>query len=79
MKVMKSVDILLDTIDKVKAFTTLANEKDFDIDLTSGRYIVDAKSIMGIFSLDLSKPVTCEVEDPNAQQFFEEIKSYIAE
>ena len=79
MKAMKSVDILLDTIDKVKDFTSLANQKDFDIDLTSEKYVVDGKSIMGIFSLKLEKPISCKVEEPYAEQFFEEIKPYIVQ
>ena len=42
-------------------FVNIVNKYEFDVDLTSGRYVVDAKSIMGIFSLDLSKPVNVEI------------------
>ena len=58
---MKTVDISLNSIDKVKNFVNLINRFDYDFDLVSGRYIIDAKSIMGIFSLDLSKPIALNI------------------
>ena len=54
---MKVVKISLNSIDKVKAFVNEVTKFDTDFDLVSGRYVIDAKSIMGIFSLDLSKPI----------------------
>ena len=54
---MKTVQICLNSIDKVKAFVNEITKFDTDFDLVSGRYVIDAKSIMGIFSLDLSKPI----------------------
>ena len=54
---MKTVQISLNSIDKVKSFVNEITKFDYDFDLVSGRYVIDAKSIMGIFSLDLSKPV----------------------
>ena len=54
---MTSVTISLNSIEKVKQFVNLISKYDGDFDLTSGRYVIDAKSIMGIFSLDLSKPL----------------------
>ena len=54
---MKSVVIKLDTINDVKNFVNTVSKYDFDVDLVSGRYAVDAKSIMGMFSLDLAKPI----------------------
>ena len=76
---MKSVEILLSSINDIKAFVNIVCKYSFDVDLTSGRYVVDAKSIMGIFSLDLSKPIKVDVhsEDAEAHAFLEEIKSYI--
>lgn len=53
---MKTVTINLGSIDKVKSFVNDITKFDSDFDLVSGRYVIDAKSIMGIFSLDLSKP-----------------------
>lgn len=54
---MKTIKICLNSIDKVKAFVNDITKFDTDFDLVSGRYVIDAKSIMGIFSLDLSKPI----------------------
>lgn len=74
---MKTFNILLKSINDVKDFVNIVNKYDFDVDLTSGRYIVDAKSIMGIFSLDLSKPIKVEVHNDNADVFVNEIKGII--
>ena len=60
---MKTVKICLNSIDKVKAFVNDITKFDSDFDLVSGRYVIDAKSIMGIFSLDLSKPLQLEFAD----------------
>ena len=49
------------------------------MDLVSGRYAIDAKSIMGIFSLDLSKPIQMNVHADNCEQFLETIKPYLAD
>ena len=58
---MKTLVIKLDTINDVKNFVNIVSKYDFDMDLMSGRYAVDAKSIMGIFSLDLAKPIKMEI------------------
>ena len=58
---MKSVQISLNSIDKVKSFVNEITKFDNDFDLVSGRYVIDAKSIMGIFSLDLSKPIELNI------------------
>lgn len=63
---MKTVNISLNSIDKVKAFVNEISKFDFDFDLISGRYVIDAKSIMGIFSLDLSKPIQLNIHDEDA-------------
>ncbi len=65
---MKKVNISINTIDKVKSFVNIVSKYDADFDLKSGRYVVDAKSIMGIFSLDLSQPIelTIHAEDGDA-------------
>ena len=74
---MKSFNISLKSITDVKDFVNIVNKYDFDIDLTSGRYVVDAKSIMGIFSLDLSKPIKVDVHADECDQFYNDIKNYI--
>lgn len=58
---MKTVNISLNSIDKVKSFVNEISKFDAEFDLVSGRYVIDAKSIMGIFSLDLSKPIALNV------------------
>lgn len=76
---MKSTVIKLDTINDVKNFVNTVSKYDFDVDLVSGRYAVDAKSIMGIFSLDLAKPIKVEIYSDNCQQFLDEIKGFVQE
>ena len=58
---MKTVTINLGSIDKVKSFVNDITKFDSDFDLVSGRYVIDAKSIMGAFSLDLSKPIDLNI------------------
>lgn len=74
---MKKVTIMLSTINDVKGFVNTVSRYDFDVDLISGRYAVDAKSIMGIFSLDLSNPIDMEIHDDNCGDFLKEIESFI--
>ena len=76
---MQSVTIMLNTVTDVKTFVNVVSKYDFDVDLVSGRYAIDGKSIMGIFSLDLSKPIRVEVRSDVASAFFEEIKPFIKE
>jgi len=76
---MKTVSISLNSIDKVKAFVNDISKYDFDFDLVSGRYVIDAKSIMGIFSLDLSKPINLNVhaEENNLDEVLKVLAPYI--
>jgi phosphotransferase system HPr-like phosphotransfer protein len=74
---MKTFNILLNSINDVKNLVNIVNKYDFDIDLTSGRYVVDAKSIMGIFSLDLSKPIKVEIHSEDADALVNELAPYI--
>ena len=62
---MVTVKISLNSIDKVKSFVNEITKYDYDFDLVSGRYVIDAKSIMGIFSLDLSKPIDLNIHAEN--------------
>lgn len=70
--------ILLNNIDSVNKFVSKMAEKDFEVDLTLGKYLVNAKSIMGILSLDLTQPVTVKA-DTDDQTFLNEIAEYIPE
>lgn len=76
---MKTFNIALKSINDVKDFVNISNKYYFDIDLISGRYVVDAKSIMGIFSLDLSKPIKVEAYTDDYETFYEELKDLIVE
>lgn len=76
---MKEINIKFDTINDVKIFVNCVSKYDFDVDLISGRYAVDAKSIMGIFSLDLSKVLTMRIHCEDCSAFLDEIKNFIAE
>ena len=74
---MKTVKISLNSIDKVKAFVNDITKFDYDFDLVSGRYVIDAKSIMGIFSLDLSKPINLNIHaEDNVDAVLDVIKAY---
>lgn len=76
---MKTFNLSLNSITDVKDFVNTVSKYDFDVDLTSGRYVVDAKSIMGIFSLNLSKPIKAEVHSDDCEKFLAEIKHLIIE
>lgn len=78
---MKTVSISLNSIDKVKAFVNDISKYDFDFDLVFGRYVIDAKSIMGIFSLDLSKPINLNVhaEGSSLDEVLKVLAPYIIE
>ncbi len=76
---MKTVMITLNSIDKVKNFVNDITKFNSDFDLISGRYVIDAKSIMGIFSLDLSKPITLNIHnDAEMDTILEVLKPYIS-
>ena len=76
---MKTVQISLNSIDKVKSFVNDITKFHYDFDLISGRYVIDAKSIMGIFSLDLSKPINLNVhaEGNNLDEVLKVLAPYI--
>lgn len=74
---MKSVSILLNTTDNVKNFVNVISRYDYDMDLRSGRYVVDAKSILGIFSLDLNRPVVLEIYAEECDDLLTAIAPYI--
>lgn len=77
---MKTVKISLNSIDKVKAFVNDITKFDYDFDLVSGRYVIDAKSIMGIFSLDLSKPIDLNIHaEENVDAVLNVLKAYTIE
>ena len=77
---MKTVKISLNSIDKVKTLVNELAKYDSDFDLISGRYVIDAKSMMGIFSLDLSKPIDlCILSDEDADAVLTALSAFILE
>ncbi len=75
---MVKMNLKLDSIDKVKAFVNIINLYEGDFDLASNRYVVDAKSIMGIFSLDLANPLELSIHnDADAEEIKGKLADYI--
>ena len=73
---MKSVKISLQMAQKVKDFVRTVQDYPYEIDLKSDKYVVDAKSILGIFSLDLSKPLVVEIHSDNCDDLIEALKQF---
>lgn len=76
---MTTAKIRINAIDDVKNFVALVTRVDYDVDIISGRYAIDAKSIMGIFSLDLSKDLELRIHSDDCGDFLDEIKDYIVD
>ena len=77
---MTSVKVSLSFIDKVKAFVNDISGFQADFDLVAGRYVIDAKSIMGIFSLDISKPIDLNIyAEENMDEIMTALKPYLVE
>lgn len=75
---MQKITLMLDSIDRVKSFVELVSRYPFEIDLISGRYTVNAKSIMGIFSLDLSKPIELNIHaNDGAEEVLATLQPYL--
>ncbi|NLW01139.1 MAG: HPr family phosphocarrier protein [Clostridiales bacterium] len=74
---VKTVTIKLSLAENVKKFVNIVSKYPYEIDLRSGRHIVDAKSILGIFSLDLSKPITVEVYADDCDDLLDEIREFV--
>lgn len=74
---MKTATIRINTINDVKNFVTIVTKCSYDVDIVSGRYAIDAKSIMGIFSLDLSKELELRIHSDNCEELIEELDSFI--
>ena len=75
---MKTVKTSLNSIDAVKSFVNTVTKYESDFDLVSGRYVIDAKSIMGIFSLDLSKAIELNIHsEDQIDEILESLKPFI--
>lgn len=75
--IMTKTTVFLQAINDVKEFVNIVMKYDFDIDLVSGRYAIDAKSIMGIFSLDLSKPIQLNAHTDDAEDLLNDLNKFI--
>ena len=73
---MKSIPIKLSFAEEVKTFVNVVNRYKYDMDLRAGRHVVDAKSILGIFSLDLSKPISLEVYADDCDDLISDLKAF---
>ena len=76
---MKSVMIRLSLVENVNKFVNIVSRYPFEMDLRAGRHVVDAKSILGIFSLDLSKPIALEIYGDDCEDLMKDISPFIAE
>ena len=76
---MREIIILLDSIETVKKFVSITTKFESEFDLVSGRYVIDAKSIMGIFSIDLSKPIILRIyeEGEKAENVIKALEEYV--
>lgn len=74
---MKTLNVKIDTIENVKEFVSIVTKCSYDVDIVSGRYVIDAKSIMGLFSLDLSKPLELRIYGEETDELVAELDSYI--
>ena len=73
---MKTTKITINSIMDVKEFVNIVSKCNYDVDIVSGRYVVDAKSIMGLFGLDLSKELTVQAHTDNADELFEQLAKF---
>ncbi len=73
---MKSVMIRLSLVEKVNKLVNVVSRYPFEMDLRAGRHVVDAKSILGIFSLDLSRPITLDIYSDDCDALLEEIRPF---
>ncbi|MDO4484194.1 MAG: HPr family phosphocarrier protein [Clostridia bacterium] len=74
---MKQINVRLSLAENVKNFVNLVNRYPYDMDLRAGRHVVDAKSILGIFSLDLSKPISLEVYSDDCEDLMKDLESFL--
>ena len=74
---MKSIPIKLSFAEEVKAFVNVVSRYPYDMDLRAGRHVVDAKSILGIFSLDLSQPITLEVYADECEDLVNDLQQFV--
>lgn len=75
---MKSIKVTLSMAESVKNFVNVVSKYPYDIDLRSGRFVIDAKSLLGIFSLDLSKPIVLEIHSDKCDDLISDLMQFVA-
>jgi phosphotransferase system HPr-like phosphotransfer protein len=76
---LKTVQIRLSLVENVNKFVNIVGKYPFDMDLRAGRHVVDAKSILGIFSLDLSRPISLEIYSEDCEELLKEIQPFLVQ
>lgn len=71
--------IKLSTMEEIKEFNTIVNQCNMDADIIAGRYIIDAKSVMGLFSIDLSEPVILQLHGKPDDVLLDKLEKFIAQ
>lgn len=74
---MRTEQVLLKSMEEIQEFNRIVGQYEYEVDMVSGRYVIDAKSLMGILSLDLSKPVTIQLQGNPDAAFLEKIEKFI--
>ena len=74
---MKKIEVMLDGITAVKDFVTIVNDYKIETDLVVGRYLIDAKSIMGVLSLGLSQPLTVQIHSEDCEELLKRLDRFV--
>ena len=74
---MKKIEVMLDGITAVKDFVKIVNDYKIETDLVVGRYLIDAKSIMGVLSLDLSQPLTVQIHSEDCEELLKRLDRFV--
>lgn len=76
---MKTEKVLLNSMEEIQEFNRIVGQYEYEVDMISGRYVIDGKSLMGILSLDLSRPVTIQMQGTPDEEFLDKLKKFIVE
>lgn len=74
---MKTEKVLLNSMEEIQEFNSVVSQYKYEVDMVSGRYVIDAKSLMGILSLDLSRPVTIQMQGNPDEEFLDKLRKFI--
>ena len=74
---MKKIEVMVEGITAVKDFVTIVNDYKIETDLVVGRYLIDAKSIMGVLSLDLSQPLTVQIHSEDCEELLKRLDRFV--